>query len=149
MDYLDTNTFWALRGNYEQTCQQLGTADRKLLEAIIIDKRYNEFLAGRSDDGNDKRVPYIGWFWRHVSFHCPERVPIGDCGEFIGFMENNKWDYPERYLTRDEFDKMMGIIDAAMEANRQGGILSEIEKNVDDKLKELWDWFQTLKIEPN
>lgn len=36
-----------------------------------------------------KVLPYIGWYWRRVDFSRPIR--LGDCGAFVGFMEDNKW----------------------------------------------------------
>lgn len=77
----------------------------------------NELVAEFSDfdDGEvdprwfGKRVPYIGWYWRDIDFEN-ERYYIGDCGEFIGFMENNKWGYPERMLTPDEARQVSQIV---------------------------------------
>ncbi len=48
--------------------------------------------------GYGKRVPYIGFYWRNIYLDESDReVSIGDCGGgFIGFMQSNKWGYPER-----------------------------------------------------
>lgn len=62
-----------------------------------------------------KCIPYIGWFWRTVEFDCTTYsfgvIPAGSGGgkdsfdaktkcHQVGFMENNKWDYP--YVDADE-----------------------------------------------
>lgn len=89
----------------------LASKSKEWLEAAILDGEYNDFIRQRADnDGEDhgKRIPYIGWFWRHIEFSQPTSIPIGDCGEFIGFMANNKWDYPERCLTEDEAAHVRG-----------------------------------------
>ena len=44
--------------------------------------------------GTGKNVPYLGWFWRHVNFHA-DYISLADNGEWVGFCESNKWDYPE------------------------------------------------------
>ena len=148
----DTNTFWMLRGNYEERRAKLSAMEREYLEATVLDGEYNDFLSHRADypdgereHGRGKRLPYIGWFWRHVCFSSG-RVSVGDCGQFVGFMENNKWDYPERELTPDEFAGLMAIIDAAMRLSEQGGELSRIVKETNDKLGEVWDYMQTIRV---
>lgn len=143
---MDTNTYWAVRGTYAERKARLASMPREWLEAAILDDQYNSFISNRADDGDDKRVPYIGWFWRHIAFSDPTRIPIGDCGEFIGFMANNKWDYPQRDLTADEAAHVIAIIDEAMRMNQQGGNLAEIEANTNSRLRELWAYMQTLKV---
>lgn len=153
---MDTNLYWRLRGTYAERKAKLAEFPREFLEAAILDSEYNEFIRGRANfrdgdkdsNGSGKRVPYIGWFWRHVAFSNLTSVPIGNCGEFIGFIENNKWDHPERTLTAEEGAKVMEIIDEAMRLNQQGGELGEIERSTNAKLGELWDFMQTLTI-PN
>ena len=101
------------------------------------------------EDANEhgKRVPYIGWFWRSVDFASPEPyIPIGNCGEFVGFMESNKWDYPQRDLTPEEAEQVIAIVVEAYNIDRGGGILSDIVKNAGDKLAELWPLLQTFEI---
>lgn len=151
---MDTNLYWGLRGNYEERKAKLAAQSREYLEAAILDSEYNEFLRSRSNyrEGETqlrpggKRIPYIGWFWRHVNFSDLERIPVGDCGEFKGFMPRNKWDYPERYLTLDEAKQVMAIIDAAMKANEQGGLLDNIIKETNAELDKLWEFFAGLEI---
>lgn len=151
---MDTNLYWFLRGTYKERKERLEQASPEFLRAAVLDSEYNDFLSSRADfkdgdtdpHGSGKRIPYIGWFWRHIEFHDLTGIPIGDCGEFIGFMANNKWDYSERCLTLEEGEKVMEIIDEAMRLSQQGGNLDEIVKNTDDKLDELWGYMQTLKV---
>lgn len=65
----------------------------------------NEAIEKLSDnesfaDNHGKVIPYIGWYWREVDFNKP--ITLGHCGYFAGFMENNKWDYPEIYLSEEQ-----------------------------------------------
>jgi hypothetical protein len=124
---------------------------------MVLNNYYNQFLSDVSDynesekDVEDnkyrygKRIPYIGWYYRHMDF-MSGKLPIGNCDEFIGFMVRNKWEYPERYLTEEEFDNVMNIIDQAIEISNSGGVLTDVYNNRNKKLDELWDYMQTLKI---
>lgn len=49
------------------------------------------------ETGEEKPIPYLGFFWRHVDFDAESYdfgvAPIG--GKlWVAFMENNKWGYP-------------------------------------------------------
>lgn len=58
-----------------------------------------------------KAVPYIGWFWREVDFDAPTYTFGILPGEFKGFMENNKWDYPyTRPTTPDEWAEITSLL---------------------------------------
>ncbi len=157
----DTNLYWRLRGTYAERREKLAAFDKSFLEAAILDAEYNEFLSSRADfpfnqeanlrdsqrdrRGHGKRLPYVGWYWRHLEF-SDGALPIGDCGQFVGFMANNKWDYPERLTTPEEFACIMAIIDAAMVLNEKGGELTEITDTTLAKLDELWDYLQRLDV---
>jgi hypothetical protein len=143
---MDTNLYWAVRGTYAERKATLASMPREWLEAAILDVEYNDFISSRADDKNGKRVPYIGWYWRHITFSDLTSIPIGDCGEFIGFMANNKWDYPERRLKADEAAHIVSIIDEAMRLNQGGGNVAEIEASTNAKLREMWDYMQTLSV---
>lgn len=150
---MDTNLFWRLRGTYAERKNAVAGWDRALIEACIIDGEYNDFLRSRSDygdgdadkHGHGKRLPYIGWYWRHLPF-ASGALPLGNCGSYIGFMANNKWGYDERDTTAEEFASIMVIIDEAMRLNEQGGDLSKIVERTHAKLDELWDYLQTLEV---
>lgn len=133
----------------------------KLMESLqakskedLINEAFNAFIADNADyskgdganTGRDKKIPYIGWFWRYADF-VGKRISIGDCGKFIGVMENNKWDYPERLMTEQEVDTFIAYIDKAYEESHKGGDLARTQSNTNNVFNELWDWFQALKVE--
>lgn len=150
---MDTNLYWNLRGTYAERKAKLEQMSPEYLRAAILDAEYNDFLSARSDasegDGdyaeipNHKRIPYMGWFWRHLDFHTG-RLPIGFGDGYIGFMANNKWDYHERNTTPEEFNTIMGFIDAAMLADQQGGALNVIIDNTRAELKKLREYILRL-----
>ena len=151
MGYVDLHY---LLGTYADKQAQLEKASLVQLRDHVLDQHYNTFLSSVADfsdkendtRGHGKRVPYIGWFWRFVTFSDPTSIPIGDCGEFVGFMENNKWDYPQRNLTHAEFAHVIALIDSAMTEGNKGGSLADIWAARDAKLSELWDYMQTLNV---
>lgn len=105
-------------------------------------RKYADYGANEAQPGNQygKRIPYIGWFWRLVDFDR-RIVPIGDCGEFVGFMENNKWDYPERTLTDTEVDAVLAVLNRAYH-------LFEHDNDPRPVLDEIWPLMQTFKVNP-
>lgn len=118
----------------------------------LIDKIINRYLndfVGRYADGEDgeeqKFIPYMGWYWRDLDF-ANGRYPVGRSGEYIGFMANNKWDYPERELTPEEATQVTEIVCNAVQYSRGGGILSEIEAWTKGELGKLAPLLQTFKI---
>jgi hypothetical protein len=148
------NDYWVVRGsNITTVFEQLSKLDSKDLAQLIVNNRVNDFVTKYADfsegdndpRGHGKRIPYIGWYWRSVDFVTPQ-ITIGDCGSFIGIMENNKWGYSERILTAVEAEKVTNIIWEAKELSEQGGQVSEIAKNTENKISELWDLLQTFKI---
>lgn len=142
------------RGTYDETKAALATADRADLERVLLNEKYNRYIRDFADcetgevdpSGHGKRVPYVGWFWRFVDFSRLDRIPIGDCGPFIGFMENNKWGYPERNMTPAEAKHVVNLLDESMAAGRRGGNLAEIRASQYKPLGELWDYLQTLEL---
>lgn len=120
----------------------------------LVNTIYNNFIRDVADfnvdDDSDvrgfgKRIPYIGWFWRSADF-VGKNISIGDCGDLIGVMENNKWNYPERLLTDEEAQTFIDFIDRAHAESRKGGSLGDILKKRDGVLEDLWNWMQTLSI---
>lgn len=150
----ETNLYWNLRGNYEARKKKLSSFSKKFLEDAILDQEYNNFLRDWADYKDDdtaknthgKRLPYIGWYWRHLNFSSGS-LPIGNCGSFIGFIANNKWNYNERLTTPEEFSAIMAIIDEAMRLSTEGGILSKIVERTEEKISELWPLLQTMKVD--
>jgi hypothetical protein len=129
---------------YSERVSNLLATDPEVLRSAMLNAEYNTFISGCADKDDSKRVPYIGWYWRDVDWSDLEHIPVASCGEFIGFIMNNKWGYEQRYLTKDEAVKVVEIIDKAME--NKGGLLSNIIAERDKHLKELWDYMQTLVI---
>ena len=155
-----THIYWMLGSKpYNDIRATLVNADRKTLEDAIINQHYNSFLSQYADFGKEevplnpahpgiphgKRIPYIGWFWRATDW-ANGRVSIGNSGEFIGVMENNKWDYPERNLTPEEFQQVISIIDSAIAASKKGGNLADIIRETNAEVEKLWPLFQTFEV---
>ncbi|WOL31517.1 hypothetical protein [Microcoleus phage My-WqHQDG] len=140
--------YWNMQqDNYQDKVAFLTNHNKEELVAAIMSYHYNAFCEDNCDAdtlpnvpaGSIGQIPYIGW-WRDIDF-CG-RVPIGmmstDNGTIIGFMGNNKWDYPERELTDDERMKVISYLDRAM---------CRISKDAREGiLKELWNYMQTLEI---
>ena len=110
---------------------------KKCKKDILINLVFNNWCADVCDEDTDdhsgdflhgKRIPYIGWFWRSVSF-SQGYASIGNVGDYIGVMCSNKWDHPERYLTKEEFKVFTKYLNRAVKASNQGGILAEILEN--------------------
>lgn len=112
-------------------------------------REYADYKEGEEDPhGHGKRLPYVGWFWRTPDF-VNKQIAIGDCGDFIGVMENNKWDYPERYMSEAECDKFVELLEHAFDSGFKGGGKKEMEEAQAEREKrfnEIWEWFQTLRI---
>ncbi len=114
---------------------------RKMTKNELINEVCNDWLekeADAEDAGCGKGIPYIGWFWRATDI-AGKRITIGDCGQFVGVMENNKWGYPERLMSEDEVDQFVHFIDRAFETSTKAA-----ETAV---LVDLWAWFQTLDFQ--
>lgn len=116
---------------------------KQMSKTKLVNRIYNDYLSDLTDDNENeifestyhKKIPYIGWLWRDIDV-VNKDITIGDCGEFIGVMGNNKWGYPERHMSEGEVDKFIEYIDKVIDS-----IDSE-----DEILKELNNWMQTLKI---
>lgn len=146
---MDTNIYWTLRGNYEEKKEKIGKWSREYLEAIILDATYNDFIRDCCDNnllalefGVEIPVPFIGSHWRHIKFSQLDKIPIGKSPRMVGFMVNNKWDYPERYLTINEAQNVIALLDEAIQCNQDGNF-----KEVVSTLWRLRDYMQTLKFE--
>jgi hypothetical protein len=147
--------YWLVRGDTMQAAiERIADLDKDDLVKLIVNNRLNEFVSTYADykdnevtpHGVGKRVPYIGWYWRAVDF-VGGNIPIGDCGQFVGVMANNKWDYNERMLTPDEAAQVTAIVWKAKELSEQGGELNEIIRGTKAELEKLWDLFQTFNVE--
>lgn len=155
-----TSIYWGIRGTLKEASEKLLKYEKEDLVHLLVNTRYNQFVSNLANYDDDekpqdptlssgttygKRVPYIGWFWRNVDFSRKE-LPIGDTGEFIGFIANNKWDYPQRLLTEGEANKVIEIIELAMREDEKGGSVKEIREKTRAELEKLWGYLQTLKV---
>lgn len=137
-------------GNCNEFRELLGSIPRQELESALFNERYNQFCSEWCDssvyelpEGNGKRIPYLGWFWRECSFYERD-ITVGFLANgYVGIMENNKWGHPERTLTNEEFDTLMSHLDNAIKASLSG---SNRRENVLARLAQLHDWMQTLKL---
>lgn len=130
------------------------------LVSLVINSHLNRWVSDHADDRGEgqglevllthnesgKNVPYIGWVWRSVEF-VGGRIPVADCGDFIGFCENNKWGYDQRDLTDDEQADVVALVWKAKRASEdRGGNSDEIAAAVAAVLDELWEYMQALRI---
>ena len=118
----------------------------------LIDIIYNDQINTFADQeniysikGTGKSIPYIGWFWRNIDV-IDKIIRIGNCGEFIGIMQNNKWGYPERRMTEEEVNKFIDFIEQLIENWQRGGCVADIHKREAHILCDLNIWMQTLKV---
>lgn len=84
-----------------------------------------------------KVIPYIGWFWRTVDFDG-RPITLGWCStsksmEYVGFMENNKWDYAQWQVSGEARDRLKQLLEEAV-----------TEPSV-SKFQMVYDYMQTLK----
>jgi hypothetical protein len=76
----------------------------------------------RLDESSDqsKPVPYLGWFWRQVDFDGTPTIGIAPDHEakqtFVGFMENNKWEYMQFSLSRAQATHVRGLLQRVVSA---------------------------------
>lgn len=131
---------------YKEIIGSLREKSRTELENDLLDRYYNDFARSWCDGENEKRIPYMGWFWRDLPFSALEFIPIGTDGEFVGFMMNNKWGYGERYLTREEAETVIGFFDEAMDIRARGGLLSDMNGRTEEVFRRLSEYMQSLKV---
>ena len=73
-------------------------------------------------EGSDKVVAYYGWYWRDVDFSHPisfayaDGTGGSDVPSWVGFCENNKWDYEKFYVSQEETDAVRAACVALVEA---------------------------------
>ena len=92
-------------------------------------KTINERIAAY--DGQDspfdafggKPIPYVGWFWRIVDFDAETQwfgvIPVdaeSNGKNLVGFMQANKWSYPEIEASKEQWTEIKRRIIAAIES---------------------------------
>lgn len=99
------------------------------------------------DTNTGKRIPYIGWFWRDADFVTPQ-ISIGRTNDgYIGVMENNKWDYPERLMTEQEASTFIDFLESAFAERGRVDTTKEHITRSEKIFAEMRAWFQSLVIE--
>jgi len=97
---------------------------------------FNNFIGDLEDNAElcvgpgGKAVAYIGWYWRSVDFTKPFNLGVCFCqpsmfegpGNFVGFMENNKWDYVEYTVTQEQYQEII----TALRKLREDPTISEV-----------------------
>lgn len=147
-----TSLYWTTSGKrYADIVAALEAVDAPTMRRLIVNEHYNDFCREHSNPPkeredeflNGKPIPYMGWFWRATNF-ADKRISIGFSDGYVGVMENNKWDYHERYMTIAEVDQFVSLLDDAISAGRQGGSLDQIVKNKWDAIAKIGPWMQSL-----
>lgn len=145
MTYIDSRKTPA-----EELARLAAKPSDELARAILNDE-LNGFIAHRSsssfsDDREDAPIPYQGWFWRSVDFFTPRGVTIAEGDGQVGVCENNKWDYPERWLTDDEQAEFLRLVWAAYQESRKGGNLADINEATDAALRVAGEYIAGLDV---
>ena len=119
-----------LDGGWRLLEVELNAAIKKL-DRFLDDAPENLVPPGLA--GTGKLFPYVGWFWRPVEWdrgckrgyslyipcdpasrYDPDDMPGDEEPDFIGFMENNKWDYATKWCTADAFRLIRRAFEAAV-----------------------------------
>ena len=82
------------------------------LNAKLAELCDNESYTVQGLEGTDKCIPYIGWFWRVVDFDA-ETCRLGDCGQFVGFMQKNKWGYDGFVIEGGRWAQLKSLLETA------------------------------------
>jgi hypothetical protein len=61
------------------------------------------------DEKEQKPIPYLGWFWRNVD-PDEEKIPVALADDTWWLCVRNKWDYPEKELTKEESIEALKIL---------------------------------------
>jgi hypothetical protein len=122
--------------NWKYSSEELNQKIRELDDNAEIGK-----LAGEMEP-NEKVIPYIGWYWRNVSFdgsrYALGVIPAGAEGleqNYVGFMENNKWYYPYIFLSEEQTVELRKLIEVV------------VEKPNKETLTKLHKWMQSLAVD--
>ena len=130
---------------------RLAEQDSDTLARLIVNDTLNKFIADLSpssfsDNRAEAPIPYQGWFWRSVDFFAPRGITIAEGDGQIAVCQNNKWDYPQRYLTDVERDEFLRLVWEAYRAGNAGGIVSEIYEARDKAIAKAGEFIAALKI---
>ncbi len=114
--------------------------DSKTLNAKIKELDGDDRFTVKGLEDSGKVIPYIGWFWRNVDFtraislgYTTEGEEEWDAPDFVGFMENNKWGYPEVTCTLEQTENVERLLILA------------VEKPSNQTLQAVFGYIQTLR----
>jgi hypothetical protein len=137
----------------------LSLSKEQLVNDIYNDeiREYADFADGDSanDTTTGKRIPYIGWFWRDTDF-AERNITIGKAtvesgyaeSGYVGVMEKNKWDYPERQMTPEEAATFIDFLEQARKARSAYRVeVAQRQANFESVCAGMRAWFQTLVVE--
>lgn len=87
------------------------------LNAKLQELSDREDFAPSALAGTGKLLPYYGWFWRSVDFDHPITFAYANgCGDdvpgWVGFCENNKWDYEMFTASADDSKRVRELAEA-------------------------------------
>lgn len=148
--------WYSMRIPYAKKVELLKTNPERLI-SVVVNHHYNEYCRSRCDGkgGKDylgKRIPCITSEWWDIDFNAsPYGEPPYKTEIYIAAKEtwgkptiivfasvNTKWGYPHRVLTGSEREQVLAYLDAAM-------VPCTWDEQF-DRLKQLWDYMQTLKV---
>lgn len=154
-----------LKKPWRERMTELHKTPQEALANRLFDDHINQFIASECDvskgeldpQGFGKRIPYLGFFWRDCLWSERRALPdkkeprstdiqIGKSEFFVGFMENNKWGYPQRYLTVAEVETILDLIDDAAAAYNKAGTHAKLREETGIQWAKLWAYMQTLEI---
>jgi hypothetical protein len=128
---------------------ELFNRDVREMADIIGDQDLNDGLHVLAR-ATDKRIPYIGWYWRDTGFVTKQiTIARADGGEYdmVGVCESNKWGYPQRWMTEEEVETFIAYLERAMAARDPDDLSMAGRIRAENKvLAEMTDWMQSLVI---
>jgi len=145
-------TYFSHNGTPEQAVAELYKRSHIDLCTGVVNDALNRLISqndNNAENDTEKPVPYIGWYWRSINF-----FDQGDCSiavthdGYVGFCQNNKWDYEERTLTEAELLTFRNMIWEAYQLDHKGGQLSEIMKATRKAIKAAGDYIASLEVKP-
>ncbi len=84
-----------------------------------------------------KIIPYLGWYWRRVNFDSKTYnfgIIDDDPEGFVGFCENNKWNYPlTDQLKPEEWAQVRYLLERLVDNPNK------------ETVKDLWDYIQSFR----
>lgn len=126
------------------------------LVAMLINTSLNNYMRAATDrfdclrkDGERRRIPYIGGYWRAVDF-VNRDIPIGRAsgvtGDFTGIAEHDNLAYEGtvRNLNKEEAGKVVEIVEKAWALYGENYNSTKHEKELD----KLWPLLQSFDTPP-